>query len=161
MAIKLTNKRELDLEFERFEARYNEKAVEMLCWLGEKMVRYAREDRSNANHYKDQTGNLRNSIGYIVVFNGRVVQQAFNGNTPSRTKPGDPARAHREGQNYAQSIVSSLEKDKTYLVLTAGMDYAIAVEAKGYDVITGTGNWVESEAIANMEKFKRFLLSKK
>lgn len=161
MAIKWTNKKEVDLDFKEFEARYNAKAVEWLCLLGEKMVKYAREDKSNAKHYTDQTGNLRNSIGYIVVHNGNVVQHAFNGNTPSNTKPGDPRMAHQEGLNYAQSIVSSLSSDKTYLVLTAGMDYAVAVEAKGYDVITGAGDWVESEAKKQMENFKRFLLSKK
>ena len=161
MAVKWTNKNDLDREFKQLEIRYNQRAVDWLCLLGEKMVKYAREDKSEARHYKDQTGNLRNSIGYIVVHNGRVVQTAFNGNTPSVTKLGDPAKAHQEGLNHAQSIVSTLSSDKTYLVLTAGMDYAIAVEAKGYDVITGAGNWVESEAKTQMENFKRYLLSKK
>lgn len=160
MAVKWTNKKDLDRAFKQLEIRYNNRAVDWLCLLGEKMVTYAREDTSKAKHYKDQTANLRNSIGYIVVHNGRVVQTAYNGNTPSKTKPGDPAKARQEGLNHAQSIAKTLDNDKTYLILTAGMDYAVAVEAKGYDVITGAGNWLESEARKQMEDFKKYLLRK-
>ena len=125
------------------------------------MVTYARDDQSNAKHFKDQTGNLRNSIGYIVVQNGRIVQTAYNGNTPPRTKPGDPSKARNEGLAHAKSVASKLSNDKTYLIITAGMDYASAVEAKGYDVITGAGDWLKSEAETQMKKFKQYLLSEK
>lgn len=157
MAIKWTNKSEVDKEFRSFEARYNSRAVQMLCRLGEQVVKYAREHGS----YTDRTANLRNSIGYLVVQNGRVMQTAFSGNTPSKTAQGDATKAHATGQNYAEQVASTLDKNKTYLVWVAGMDYAAAVEAKGYDVITGSGDWVKSEAEKQMEYFRRYLMRNK
>lgn len=157
MAIKFTNKAEVDRTFQEFEDRYNKRAVDMMCRLGEKVVKYAREHGT----YTDRTANLRNSIGYMVVQNGRIVQTAFTGRTAPTTEGGDANKAHQIGLDYAKEVFSNLSKNKTYLIWVAGMDYAAAVEAKGYDVITGSGNWAESEAQKQMELFKRFLLRNK
>ena len=157
MAIKFTNKAEVDRTFQEFEDRYNKRAVDMMCRLGEKVVKYAREHVT----YTDRTANLRNSIGYMVVQNGRIVQTAFTGRTAPTTEGGDSNKAHQIGLDYAKEVFSNLSKNKTYLIWVAGMDYAAAVEAKGYDVITGSGNWAESEAQKQMELFKRFLLRNK
>lgn len=51
--------------------------------------------------------------------------------------------------------------NKTYLVWVAGMEYAKYVEAKGFDVLEGSGNWVESTAEKLKAEFARFLKSKK
>ena len=63
------------------------------------------------------------------------------------------------GRNYAMDVAQSLSNDKTYLVWVAGMEYATYVEANGYDVITGSGNWLESNIVKERDKFKRYLLS--
>lgn len=157
MAVKWTNKREVDRTFKAFEERYNSKAVQWLLRLGEIVVKKAREQGS----YQDRTANLRNSIGYIVVHNGNIVGESFTGNTPPKEiKGSDAIEAHRRGSDYAKEVASQLDNDKTYLVWVAGMEYAAAVEAKGYDVIQGSGDWLESEAENQMRKFRRFLLGK-
>src|SRR5699024_1823495 len=129
---------------------YDRKAVEWLSVLGERVVKYAREHGS----YTDRTGNLRNSIGYVVVQYGKVVKENFSiGNGYGEAKV--QARA------YALEVARELPADKTYLVWVAGMEYAKYVEAKGFDVLEGSGDWVEATAEKLKAEFTRFLKSKK
>lgn len=145
-----TNWTQVDMEFRhKLINEYNIKAVKFLQQLGEKVVKYARNDESSARHYTDRTGNLRSSIGYVVVQEGRVVAESFNGNNEGSTT----------GRKYAIDVASGLPKNKTYLVWVAGMDYARYVEAMGFDVIQGSGDWIESRADAEREAFKRYLNS--
>lgn len=51
------------------------KVVRMLAFLGEKCIIEAR-DRSQEESWYDQTGNLRSSIGYVVVMEGRIVSMS-------------------------------------------------------------------------------------
>ena len=161
MAIKdNTNWNQLNREIhQKMTLEYNRKAVAYLQQLGERLVKYAREDKSAARHYTDRTGNLRNSIGYVVVQGGQIVKSLFNGNTTDteRNKKGD---GNTIGLAYATKIAMELPTNKTYLVWVAGMEYASYVEANGYDVITGSGDWLESRVEIEREKFKRYLLSK-
>lgn len=150
MAIKCTNWREVELEFAQAKEEYDRKAVEWLTVLGERVVKYAREHGS----YTDRTGNLRNSIGYVVVQYGRIVTENFSiGSSHEEAK--SKARA------YALNVARELPANKTYLVWVAGMEYAKYVEAKGFDVLEGSGNWVESTAEKLKAEFARFLKSKK
>lgn len=119
MALKCTNWHEVELEFIRAKEEYDRKAVEWLSVLGERVVKYAREHGS----YTDRTGNLRNSIGYVVVQYGRIVTEDFSigsGHGEAKTQ----ARA------YALEVARNLPANKTYLVWVAGMEYAKYVEAK-------------------------------
>lgn len=131
---------------------YNRKAVHYLRQLGERVVKYARNDESAARHYTDRTGNLRSSIGYIVVQDGQVIDSAFKGKT---------SEGRQMGFDYAQKVANQLSKSKTYLVWVAGMEYASYVEARGYDVIQGSGDWLESRVEEERESFRRYLLSKR
>jgi hypothetical protein len=68
--------------------------------------------------YKDQTTNLRNSIGYFIFHNGELVH---------------------EKNNIATNITVIQEFIKQtgfQLILIAGMNYASYVESKGYNVIS-------------------------
>ena len=47
-----------------------ERCVETFCYVGERCVTEARK----AGEYNDITGNLRSSIGYVVLVNGRAYQ---------------------------------------------------------------------------------------
>ncbi len=150
MALKCTNWHDVELEFARAKAEYDQKAVEWLAVLGERVVKYAREH----GNYTDRTGNLRNSIGYVVVQYGRIVTENFSigsGHEEAKVR----ARA------YALDVAHELSAGKTYLVWVAGMEYAKYVEAKGVDVLEGSGNWVESTAEKLKAEFARFLKSKK
>lgn len=140
---------------------YKAKAIQYLMVLGERAVKYARDDMSSGKHYSDQTGNLRNSIGYIVVQDGRVVVQAFEGQTTAREgNVGDPNMAHQKGLSYATDVSRTFDAGKTYLIVVAGMEYAAAVEAKHYDVIIGTHDWLEASLVSLREEFRRFLKAK-
>lgn len=54
-----------------FEAQAKKKILLFLQAGGERFVKYARENGS----YEDRTGNLRSSIGYIIVKNGDIVME--------------------------------------------------------------------------------------
>ena len=43
--------------------------------IGEEFVINARDNKT----YKDQTGNLRSSIGYVVLYNGKQLNKNFEG----------------------------------------------------------------------------------
>ncbi len=150
MAIKCTNWREVELKFAQAKEEYDRKAVEWLTVLGERVVKYAREHGS----YTDRTGNLRNSIGYVVVQYGRIVTENFSiGSSHEEAKS--------KARTYALNVARELPANKTYLVWVAGMEYAKYVEAKGFDVLEGSGNWVESTAEKLKAEFAQFLKSKK
>lgn len=148
MALKCTNWHEVELEFARAKEEYDRKAVEWLSVLGERVVKYAREHGS----YTDRTGNLRNSIGYVVVQDGKIAMENFSDGY---------AEAQQKARSRALEVARELPPSKTYLVWVAGMEYARYVEAKGFDVLEGSGNWVESTAEKLKTEFARFLKSKK
>jgi hypothetical protein len=141
MALKWTNSQELNRAFKEAKEEYDRKAVEFLTEKGEEWLKYAREN----GPYKDHTANLRNSIGYAVVQHGQIVMGAFPAGIPSKDKEGNPEEARTKGRKYADKVISGLDKNKTYLVLVAGMEYAVYDEKKGFWVLKG----VEDSIIAN------------
>ena len=145
-----TNWHEVAREFQKAQSEYDRKAVEWLSVLGERVVKYAREHGS----YTNRTGNLRNSIGYVIVQYGRIVTENFS-------VGGGHGEAKAQARTYAIDVARKLPASKTYLVWVAGMEYAKYVEAKGFDVLQGSGNWVEATAKELKAEFARFLKSKK
>jgi hypothetical protein len=91
-----------------------------------KMVERAKQ----TNTYKDQTGNLRSSIGYILYHNGKEISRQFE-----IVKDGEDGI--RKGSALARDVASEYGKGFVAVVV-AGMNYAAYVEAKGKDVITGS-----------------------
>ena len=90
----------------------------------------------------------------MIVQHGKVVSENFsNGN-------GYP-KAQQNARKAAMKAAANLPHSSTYLVWVAGMDYARYVEANGYDVIQGSGNWVESKVSTLKAEFRRHLTSKK
>lgn len=159
MGIVWNNPQELQRQFSIAQAEYDRKAINWLCVLGERVVKYARDH----GNYTDQTANLRNSIGYIVIQSNQVVYDSFVGSTAPRNDPQGEANAemaHQRGLAYANQVGMTLGGYKTYLVWVAGMEYARYVEAKGYDVIQGSGDWVEANAQKLIDEFRRYLKAK-
>lgn len=101
-----------------------QKYIEALQYEGELFINKAR----STGNYKDQTGNLRSSVGYIILKDGRTVKSAF---------PGAKQIGKSKAQEAAAEVASEYPKGLV-LIGVAGMNYAAAVEAKGYDVITGS-----------------------
>lgn len=92
--------------------------VRMLCLLGEKCVIEARTN----GQYTDQTGNLRSSIGYVVVYNGGIVDgSSFN--TVAQGSDGST-----QGRELAEKLAKNYKKGYA-LIVVAGMNYASYVEA--------------------------------
>lgn len=98
-------------------------AMKMACL---KMVERAKQ----TNTYKDQTGNLRSSIGYILYHNGKEISRQFE-------IVKDGGDGIRKGGALARDVASEYNKGFVAVVV-AGMNYAAYVEAKGKDVITGS-----------------------
>lgn len=94
-------------------------------YVGKKCVNKAR----SLDTYKDQTGNLRSSIGYIVLNDGvEISSSGF-----STVKKGS------EGKMLGKEFIKELAKQNSeglVLIVVAGMNYASYVEAMGLDVLT-------------------------
>lgn len=99
--------------------------IQMLNYVGLECVREARTKR----RYTDQTGNLRSSTGYCILYNGSVVHQGgFEAVKPTATK--GPA----SGRKLMNRLISQ-NPAGIVLIVVAGMDYAAYVEAKGLNVL--------------------------
>lgn len=105
------------------QATIEAKVLSALQQVGETFITDAR----NNNTYKDQTGNLRGSIGYVILKNGVQIFGGFPGNNEGTVI----------GEQLAEEI-STQYPTGFVLIVVAGMDYAAAVESKGYDVLTGS-----------------------
>jgi len=139
---------DIDSFVNRFVDRAEEKLLNMLTAAGEMFVRYARE----SGRYIDHTGNLRSSIGYVIVKNGKIASRNF--------KKQDVGTEGSEGVNKAEKLARELANThNTGLVLigVAGMEYALYVEAmESKDVITGanikTEAWMKASIKAVFER---------
>lgn len=110
--------------------------IKRLQRLGEMCVKHAREIPESVG-FTDQTGNLRSSIGYVVFRYGVPVYQSY-------TQVKDGSEGVSEGLKLAKKV-GSQRKDGICLVVTAGMSYAIYLEAKGRDVLTSAETLAKQE----------------
>jgi hypothetical protein len=95
-----------------------------LCYIGEKCLNEAR----NNGRYIDRTGNLRSSIGYVVVEDGNIVQIS----NFSQVKHGKQGSS--DGKNFVKRLISKFPKG-ICLIVVAGMNYATYVSARGFNVL--------------------------
>ncbi|AOR28727.1 hypothetical protein FORMB_16880 [Formosa sp. Hel1_33_131] len=109
--------------FDQFQQEVDRKTLEAYQFIGETFVNEARI----SGNYTDRTGNLRSSIGYIILLNGKVVEQNFEGNSKGQS----------QGKKVAEEVANQYP-DGYVLIGVAGMQYAAYVEAKNFDVITGS-----------------------
>ena len=117
------NQGDIDRKIDRFKVNIEQRIIWTLAMAGEKFVNDAR----NTQTYQDKTGNLRSSIGYIIARDGNIIQENIEGKA--------------EGRAQAKKIANEVlrENKKGFILIGfAGMEYAAAVESKGYDVITGS-----------------------
>lgn len=63
---------EVDAYLEEQIQRIEQQTIYNLSYVGERCLNEAR----STNSYKDQTGNLRSSIGYVIVKDGKIVQMS-------------------------------------------------------------------------------------
>lgn len=125
MAMKqLTPMPEVDAYLEEQIQRIEQQAIYNLSYVGERCLNEAR----STNSYKDQTGNLRSSIGYVIAKDGKIVQ----------TSDFTPIKGGNDGAKGGAAFARQLVKefpDGIVLIVVAGMNYASYVSAKGYNVL--------------------------
>lgn len=114
--------------------RLRQVAINNLCYLGEAAIKEAREN----HRYKDQTGNLTSSIGYLVLDNGKVVRES----SFEVVKKGSSGSS--EGREFLHTLISE-HSTGLVLILVAGMNYAAYVEAKNLNVLDSAEQLVERE----------------
>jgi hypothetical protein len=143
MAVSLTpkfNRQQIAQAIKERKKRIEEAILLRLQRVGEQFVNNARR---NAN-FKDRTGNLRSSIGYVILKDGVQLFDNF------AQRAGGP-----QGEQVAKDLVEEVKKNfPTGFVLigVAGMDYAAAVESKGFDVITTSADIAEVSIKAGMQQ---------
>lgn len=174
MGIESSSVKDFDKLIEAIPEITREVMIETLAYLGEQCVTRIRDRSAEASWY-DQTGNLRSSIGYLIIDNGMtIVDFGFSPSfgKPARkekvefttndgkevsfmaSKPGGGQEGAQKGKVYAQSLVSLYSRGLTLLIV-AGMDYADAVEARdNKDVLASTELWAKQEAPRLMERAK-------
>lgn len=106
----------LNIAFDKIKEKYIKAATQKFIEVGERSIIEARDNGS----YTDRTGNLRNSVGYVVLLDG-VVQSQGNIN--------------KHNQEQIEKIKVKYPKGLV-LIVVAGMNYAAYVEAKGYNVLS-------------------------
>lgn len=122
--------------------------IRALSYLGEQCVSRVRNRGGNKSWY-DQSGNLRSSVGYVIAYNGRIIQYSdFN-----QIKQG--SEGVTVGKKLAEELVKRYSSDYV-LVIVAGMNYAEYVERKdNKDVLASTELWAIDQVPKMLEKLKR------
>ncbi|MBP3768387.1 MAG: HK97 gp10 family phage protein [Prevotella sp.] len=95
-----------------------------LIYVGEEAVKEARQ----RGRYKDQTGNLRSSIGYCILDDG--VPVTFGGFKVVK----DGRQGAQQGRKFLDSLISE-HSTGLVLIVVAGMEYAQYVEAMNLNVL--------------------------
>lgn len=112
--------------------------IKQLSYIGEECIRIARENGS----YNDITGNLRSSIGYVILYDGKPVQQGA-----SKQYSGEKGNGE-QGAPAAEALLKKLQAKFPWgivLIVCAGMNYAAYVEhVRHKDVLTSAELKAES-----------------
>ncbi|WP_312900186.1 hypothetical protein [Chryseobacterium taichungense] len=104
--------------------------IRIMRVVGEDAVNEARSYAKD-NDWRDVTGNLRSSIGYVITLNGRVVDNNFE-------KVQGPQPSQKDGKKVGKDLAIDIAKalPELALIVVAGMNYAVAVESRGKNVLT-------------------------
>lgn len=125
----LWNKKQVKMFFEKAAERAELIIENLLARTGEEFVKVAKSE----GQYDDHTGNLRSSIGYVVLKDGKPISMDFQISDKAGT---DKQTGKREGEQFALSLASLFPKGYV-LICVAGMKYAAFVEAmENKDVVS-------------------------
>lgn len=127
--------------------RVNE-VIRKLSEIGTKVVT-AQRLSAEGKDYNNRTGNLRSSIGYVIVIGGKEVGKGGFEPTPDGSEGG--RKGMQDGLEYARKIASKYRGDAIQLVVVAGMNYARYVDIKGYDVLS-TAELVAERMISELKR---------
>lgn len=129
---------------------FEEAALEAYKFACIEMVKRAKQGKE----YITQTGALISSTGYVLYHNGIEVSTLFESNG------GDNGGIGVQKGLAAARAVADQYKDKTFVaVVVAGMDYALYVESKGKDVLTGSTRGFAADLKEGIDDVKNALAS--
>jgi hypothetical protein len=141
------SKKQIQLFIQQRLAKLEAVIMLRLTRAGEHFVANAR----SVNTYKDQTKNLRSSIGYVIMKDGEQVMDSF---------PGGDSEGKKKGKTVADMLKRKYPTGYA-LICVAGMEYAAAVESKGFDVVSGSGLRCEAELKKAFEEIQKKFNRKK
>lgn len=127
--------------FDQAVKRVEQAVLFNLYVIGEGSVNHAREHGT----YKDRTSNLRNSIGYVIAYNGEIIEYGF------KKSAGITDKKAFHADYKIQEMIGDSGFD---LIIVAGMNYARPVENRGYDVLSSTEKYLKREV---QTKIRRIL----
>lgn len=114
--------------------------MELLA-IAEDAVTYSKEHKG----YKDRTGNLKNTISFALFKDGQPVSLHIGINKA-------PKGERVVTENFVQSRIDELAREKGIastkgysLIIVAPMEYARAVEDKGYNVLYLTNFYLQDK----------------
>ncbi len=108
--------------------------------VGLQVVRAIRE--SDVSYWMDQTGNLRNSIGYVLMYDGKKYSENFEETT-------DGKEGLQKGREFAYELAKRYPSG-IVLVIVAGMEYASYVEDIESRTVLKGGERLANELIAKI-----------
>lgn len=132
MDIKLTNRKAFEEYIKQTQEEYFPLyIINEMAQMGEVFIKDART--KTVGTFVNRTTRLRNSIGYVVSRDGVVKHSDFTSYSVGGV-------ADEEGKTLGLQYATELtQQTQGYaLICVAGADYGLYVEAKGYDVITGS-----------------------
>ena len=124
--------------FESFRQKYEQAFIRTLKYVALRVVTTARRKGS----YLDQTGNLRSSVGAVIVIDGKIRWstnfEPAKSKSRSSSNGAPPKTATKNGGYDGRRFASELAKKYSSgvaLIVVAGMDYAVHVANRGRDVL--------------------------
>ncbi len=128
----------------------DDEMLKLLTQIGE--LALTRAKSPTGKNWKDQTGNARSSLGYVIVHNGDIV--TLSGFKIVKTG----AEGSNTGRDYATALAYRLGKQDCWqIILVMGMSYSVDLYNKGYDVCISA----EREVKRLMSNLKRNLNKRK
>ncbi len=115
----------------------DKKILDSFIMAGEQFIIDSREQGQShaAGQYQDVTANLRNSIGYYIYRDGKLIIGKEPGNYIGKTSEGKLSASEIAIINKT-AIQDIINLKGFQLIGVAGMNYASYVESKGYNVIS-------------------------
>jgi hypothetical protein len=112
--------------------------------LGERAVTDIRE-RSQEEGFRDSTGNLRSSIGFVVVKDGVIVASGGFERVDGPNRSSTSVDGSQEGRSFANTLAGNYTKGYA-LIVVAGMDYAAYMqEVEDKDILASGEIFLEKE----------------
>ena len=135
--------------FAEYALRIHRAIETVMQYIGEACVRIAREQGT----YNDITGNLRNSVGYVLVRNGDIICQNFEEHVASKVVDAANGKGILQGQALAEKLAKRFTKGYA-LIVVAGMHYAHYVESLNKDVLDSAERYAQQRVPKLMQMLK-------